>query len=588
MRILGKVILITFALFGFLSLLGTLGVVFAIQYFSQLAQAEKAAETPAAFVLRIDLDQAFPERLSDPLEAAFQTDARTLGQLVAAIDQAAKDRHVKGLVATVSTSPRGMADSQEIRDAISRFRASGKPTLVFSPSLGGAGNGTIATYLVSAFDRVWLQPSGGIEMGGFGVEVPFAREALESMGIEADYGRRWEYKTALDPAIRQSMSTAHRASLTRLLESWQDQVADGLAQRPGLDRDKALALLQGPPLLAQEAVEAGLVDHVGYWDQARAAALEAAGVNDIIPLSAYGTDRPVPEGDKQIALIQVDGAIQRLTPGAFPSDQQDSDVLAQAVHDAVHDPRTQAIVLRINSPGGSYVASDTLWRELSLAREKGLPVVVSMGAVAASGGYFIALPASKIVAQPGTITGSIGVFGAKPVLAGLWEKLGVRWEEVTLSPYATMDSTNQRFTDQQREAFEKGLDAAYGDFTQKVAQGRQLDMDMVDKVARGRIWTGVDAYRVGLVDGLGGMDVALSMTKEELGLSPDAMLPVQVFPKPQTPLEMLLEAFDMGDFSKAARTLAQLNTLAGPVSQAVTEARISAQGPALLAPPVGR
>jgi protease-4 len=587
MRILGKVILVCFALFGFLSLLGTIGLVLAVQYFSQLAQAEKAADTPAAFVLRLDLDQAFPERVSDPIEAAFKADQQTLGQLVAAIDQAANDRHVKGMIATLSGSPRGMADSQEIRDAILRFRASGKPAVVFSPSLGGAGNGTIAAYMASAFDSVWLQPSGGVDMGGFGVEVPFAHDALESIGVEADYGRRWEYKTALDPAIRQSMSAAHRASLTRLLESWQAQVADGLAQRPGLDHDKAIALLQGPPLLAQEAVDAGLVDQIGYWDQAKAAALESAGTTAVLPFSDYAVSS-VEDSDKQIALIQVDGVIQRLSPGMFNSDQQDSDELAQAVHDAVHDPRTQAIVLRINSPGGSYVASDTLWRELSLAREKGLPVVVSMGAVAASGGYFIALPASKIVAQPGTVTGSIGVFGAKPVLAGLWEKLGVRWEQVTLSPYATMGSTNQRFTDQQRAAFEKGLDAAYGDFTQKVAQGRQLDMEMVDKVARGRIWTGADAYQVGLVDSLGGMDVALRLAKEESGLGADAAVPLQVFPKPQSPLEILLDAFNMGDLSKAARTLAQLGALAQPVTQAVTEAQVSAQGPTLLAPALGR
>jgi protease-4 len=587
MRILGKVILVCFALFGFLSLLGTIGLVLAVQYFSQLAQAEKAADTPAAFVLRLDLDQAFPERVSDPIEAAFKADQQTLGQLVAAIDQAAHDRHVKGMIATLSGSPRSMADSQEIRDAILRFRESGKPAVVFSPSLGGVGNGTIAAYMASAFDSVWLQPSGGVDMGGFGVEVPFAHDALESIGVEADYGRRWEYKTALDPAIRQSMSAAHRASLTRLLESWQDQVADGLAERPSLSYDKALAVLQGPPLLAQEAVDAGLVDQIGYWDQAKAAVLERAGTTAVVPFSDYAYSS-VEGGDKQIALIQIDGVIQRLSPGMFNSDQQDSDTLAQAVHDAVHDPRTQAIVLRINSPGGSYVASDTLWRELRLARDKGLPVVVSMGAVAASGGYFVALPATKIVAQPGTVTGSIGVFGAKPVLAGLWEKLGVHWEQVTLSPYATMGSTNQRFTDQQRAAFEKGLDAAYGDFTQKVAEGRQLDMDMVDKVARGRIWTGADAYQVGLVDSLGGMDVALRLAKEESGLGADAEVPLQVFPKPQSPLEILLDAFNMGDLSKAARTLAQLGALAQPVTQAVTEAQVSAQGPALLAPALGR
>jgi protease-4 len=587
MRIIGKVLIVTFALFGLLSVLLTIGIVFAIQHFSSLAQTEKAAVQPAQFVLWMDLDQATPESITDPLEAAFHPQGRTLHQVVAAIDQAASAPSVTGLVAETSGNARAMAETQDLRDAITRFRASGKPTLLFSPSLGGAGNGTLAAYMASAFETVWLQPSGGVEMTGFGVEVPFARDALQEIGVEADYGRRWEYKTALDSVIRQSMSEPQRASLTRLLESWRDQVADGLSQRPTIDHDQALKLLSGPPLLAQEAVDAGLVDHLGYWDEAQADIADRAKTENIVALSAYEL-APSTSSDAntaEIAFIQVDGTIQRQDPNSF-GDAPDSDTIAAAIQDARQNPDTRAIVLRVNSPGGSYVASDTIWREVFLARQQGLPVVVSMGAVAASGGYFIALPANKIVAQPGTITGSIGVFGFKPVLAGLWRTLGIEWEQVSLNPYATMDSSNQRFTDSQRAVFEKGLDAAYGDFTQKVASGRTLDMDMVDKVARGRIWTGLDAQKVGLVDALGGLDEALALTKEEIGLDRAAKISLRPYPEPKTPLEALLEAFNMGDLSKAAQTLSQLNSLAQPLNQAVTQARISAHGPALLAPPI--
>jgi protease-4 len=590
MRTIGKVLIVTLALFGLLSLLISVGVVFAIKHFSTFAQTENAVALPKHFVLWVDLDQAFPESISDPLDAAFHPQSRTLQQAVAAIDQAANDPSVTGLVAEMSGNSRGMADTQELRNAVARFRAAGKPTLLFSPSLGSSGNGTIAAYMASAFETVWLQPSGGVEMTGFGVEVPFARDALHDIGIEADYGRRWEYKTALDSAISQTMSEPHRASLTRLLESWRDQVADGLSQRPAIDHDQALRLLAGPPLLAQEAVEAGLIDQIGYWDQAKLDISARAKATELVSLGSYeltpttSTNPDIP----QIAFIQADGTIQRQSSDALNNSGSDSDTLAAAIKDARMAPETRAIVLRINSPGGSYIASDTLWREVYLAREQGLPVVVSMGSMAASGGYFIALPASKIVAQPGTITGSIGVFGFKPVLAGLWQNLGIDWEQVSLNPYASMDSSNQPFTDAQRAVFEKGLDAAYGDFTKKVASGRNMDMEMVDKVARGRIWTGLDAHKVGLVDALGGLDEALAVTKQEIGLERDAEISLQVYPEPQTPLEALMEAFNLGDFSKAAQTLNRLNTLAQPLNQAITQARVSAQGPALLAPPMGQ
>lgn len=588
MRFLGKTLVVILAVIGFLSLGLTIAGWYAVKHVTSITASESKAELPKTFVLQLDLDSPLPESDTDPLSSALGASGLTLHRTVDAIDRAAKDPKVKGLVATLATNPLSIADTQELRAALARFRAAGKPTTLFAPTIGEGGHGTKTYYLATAFDSIWLQPSGDLALSGFGVEVPFAHDALEKIGVGLDYGKRWEYKNALDSGIRQTMSTPHRASLQRLLESWRDQVAHGLEQRPDMTPQRARAILDGPPLLGKEALDAGLIDHLGYWDEALDAITKQSKTGDTVMLDDYANSlRPRTTSDSpQIAMITVDGTIQHGSSDPMNRDGVDSDVIANAISDATNDADIKAIVLRINSPGGSYTASDTMWRELILARKAGLPVVVSMGSMAASGGYFIALPATKIYAQPGTITGSVGVFSFKPVLAGLWDKLDINWEEVSLGDYASMDSINHAFTPQQRAVFEKGLDAAYADFTGKVEQGRSLSPEMVDKVARGRIWTGADAKEVGLVDALGGLTDAIAEAKKDAGIDEKTAVRLRPFPEPETPVEAIMKALKMGGLSAAMSTLHTLSTLAEPVAEATRQASISARGPALLAAPL--
>jgi protease-4 len=324
------------------------------------------------------------------------------------------------------------------------------------------------------------------------------------------------------------------------------------------------ALFDAGPYLGDEALEAGLVDGLAYRDELDQQIRERVGEGvERVTLRAYlaRAGRPGRRGTT-VALIQGDGPVTRgksaysLLDG---SSTMGADTVAEAFRDAIEDKRVKAIVFRVNSPGGSYVASDTIWRETVRAHEAGKPVIVSMGNLAASGGYFVALDAQRIVAEPGTITASIGVLGGKLVTRGFWDKIGVTFDEVATSEHSTMWSSMHDFGPA-RSRFEASLDRIYEDFTRKVAAGRGLELDEVRRIARGRIWTGEDALELGLVDELGGMSTAYRAAREELGLEPDAPIRVKRFPARRSPFELL---FDRGRTGRAAtaalaRALAEL------------------------------
>lgn len=590
MRTLGRIVLWALAIVGLITAT-TVGVVWLIA--AQIDWTPHGPrQVPEAMVLAVPLDEPFSE--GEPMLSfgGFGPQPQSLRRVVNAIDAAAADDRVKALVARLSASGRGMGQTQELRDAIARFRASGKPALVFSDTLGEGGGATVDTYLASAFGQVWLQPSGGVSFTGFATEVPFVRQALEEIGVSAEVGRRWEYKNAIDNLVRDDMSPAHRASLERLLASWRAQVADGIAADRGLDAATVSALMDRPPLLAAEALEVGLVDRLGYWSDVLAELDTSAGTHELVPVGEYAEilpERPEPASGSsvRIALVHGVGTVVRGDgePDPFGGERSmGSDTLGAALRDAMEDPDVRAIVLRIDSPGGSYVAADSIWHEVKRARDKGLPVIVSMGDVAASGGYFVAMPADAIVAQPGTITGSVGVFAAKPVLQDLWGMLDIRWESVKAGEHALMWSVNRPFGPAERESFDRMLDAIYADFTGKLAEGRKLTAAQVDAVARGRIWTGAEAKAVGLVDELGGLDRAVDLAKARTGAAADATVDLMPFPEPKSPLEALLDAFGDQDFPQAIRTFGDAMALVKPVFAEMQRARVAAQGPAVMTP----
>jgi len=336
------------------------------------------------------------------------------------------------------------------------FRASGKFAIAFAETFGEAGNGTQHYYLASAFDRIWLQPSGDVGLTGFSIESPFLRGAFEDIGVEPRFDTRGDYKGALAFLTDKRLPEPQRVNLQRLLDSSLERVVQDIAAARALDPADVSQLIDTGPHGAARARERKLIDQLGYWSDAEADALAAAGIGDaededpFVTLGDYNRrrDTPEPEGET-FALIHGLGPVV-LDTGAndpvFGQVTMGADTVAAALRAAMDAPEVRAIVFRVDSPGGSYVASDVIWHEMRRAKEKGLPVIVTMGGVAASGGYFVAAPAHAIVAQPGTITGSIGVVTGKVVKAGLWYRLGVRWDGVQAGARAVAWSPNRDFT----------------------------------------------------------------------------------------------------------------------------------------------
>lgn len=505
---------------------------------------------PNGCVLELDLRSMPPETSGfDPLAILSGGNRPVpLREMVDAVYRAAEDPRVAGLIARVQLGASPSAAVQELREAIVAFTAA-KPSLAWAETYPG----TLSYYLASAFGEVWMQPAGSVGLIGFASNATFLRDAFDKAGIEAQFVARGEYKSAANRFTEYGFTEAHREAVTRMLESLQEQVWEAVARSRKLDAGVLDALADRAPLLREVAVSSGLVDRIGFRDEAYARIAELVGVQDVsedntpprLYLSRYaGAARsrltpPVPSvpgrrPKPKVAVINIDGTIVDGRGGPqflpFGASTVGSDTIAPALREAAADDSVSAIVLRVNSPGGSVTASETLWREVKRARKRGKPVVASMGAVAASGGYYIAVAADAIVASPATITGSIGVITGKLVIRDLLERLGVGLDSVRTNANADAWSIETPFTPEQRAHREAEADLVYADFLERVADGRNLTTEAVDRVARGRVWTGADARERGLVDELGGLRTALRRAKILAGLDEDADVRVVTYP----------------------------------------------------------
>jgi len=569
MRRLGRVLVILLAITGFLTLTG-IGLSGLLAY--RLATGGTTSAPPERGVVVLDLESRFRSAPDgDPMAALSGEHSYVLRQVLEAIDAAAADRQVVGLFATLGHASIGLADGQELRDAITRFRASGKPAVLFAETIGDGGTGTLDYYLASAFGQVWLQPSGDIGLTGLVAESPFVKGTLDLLGIKTQFFARHEYKSAIETFTQSSYSAAHRENLGRLLDSWSGQIVAGIAGGRKLPAERVQALIGKGPYLPSEALSAGLIDRVGYRDEAwTAIAGSGDGAAEEVDIADYITRLPPAHGAK-VALISGQGAIHRgeSSPGFNDDSGFGAATVAQAFRDAVEDDAVKAILFRIDSPGGSYTASDTIWHEVALARAAGKPVVVSMGNVAASGGYFVAMGADRVLAQPGTLTGSIGVFTGKAVLDEFWSKLGVSWDEMHRGDNAAMWSMNRPFPPEAKARIDAMLDAIYADFTGKAVAGRGIPADKIDQLARGRVWSGSDAREHGLVDGLGGWYEAVAAVRELANLKPDEPVNLVAFPEPRKPWEVLAEAVAGGSVTERKallRAVTALDPLLAPLA----------------------
>jgi len=504
---------------------------------------------PDGVVLEFDVQSVPPETAGfDPL--TFITGGgrpMLLRDAVAAIHRAADDDRVAGLIARVQVSAAPAAPVQELREAIAAFTRR-KPSLAWAETYPG----TLSYYLASAFGEVWMQPSGTVGLVGFATNALFLRGALDKAGIEAQFVARGEYKSAANLFTQDHYTDAHREADSRLIESLHTQVWQAIAESRGIEASAVDELANRAPLLREDAVTGHLVDRIGFRDEAYSRIAELVGVEGVSPetgdadsddsapprlfLSRYAQTRkggpPVPmpslPGRKKptIAVVTVAGPIVsgRGGPQLSPLGRSNAggDTIAAALRQAGADDDVAAVVLRVDSPGGSVTGSETIWREVSRLRHKGKPVVASMGAVAASGGYYVSMGADTIVANPATITGSIGVMTGKLIARELKERLGVGSDSVRTNDNADAWSLNAPFTEQQQAMVEAEADLFYTDFVHRVAEARSMSVEEVDAVARGRVWTGVDAHAHGLVDELGGLRTAVRRAKVLAGLDVDA------------------------------------------------------------------
>ncbi len=551
-------------------------------------------EMPDRTVLSLDLSEGLVEsRPDNPLAQLSLGKVLTMREGVEALEAAGQDDRVRGLVARLGIGELGIAQVQELRQAITAFREHGKFAVAFAESFGEGGDGTLHYYLASAFDEVWLQPSGGFDVTGVAVEAPFLRGALDKLGIVPRLDQREEYKGAMNTFTDRELPQPQRDNLRQLLGSWLDQIARDIAAARGEDEAAVRAAIDSAPLPAEAAVERGLVDRLGYWDEVDDAVLGEAGESaELLPLASYAEGHdPLPTPGPTVALIYGVGPVVLGGGGddsVIGEGVMASDTVAEAIASAVEDPEVEAIVLRIDSPGGSYVASDAIWREVQLAHEANKPLIVSMSNVAASGGYFVAAPAYKIVALPGTITGSIGVVSGKLVLTGLWDKLGINWDGVEAGAAASYWSMNRDFSPEEWAQLQDSLDRVYADFTGKVAAGRSMAPDKVAAVAKGQVWTGEDAKALGLVDELGGLEDALALAAEAAG-APGQRPAVKVLPEPRDPVEALIEDLFAGQVEASqlralARDLSHLATYFRPLLDVMERMPGGAGGPLLRAP----
>lgn len=557
-RILIKSLVYAFAIFGILFILLLLVILGLLRQ-----EPGRATTIPRQTVLKINFDEAYREVRSDNLLTEIsEVSPLSFYDLVKAINLAAIDDRVKVLVGRVGNSPLGLAQIQELRQAVATFRSKGKKAYIFSAGFGSFGGGTSEYYLASAFDEIWMQPNTDLGLTGVAMEVPFFRKLLDKVGIKPEFYARHEYKNAMASVLDERMSEPFRQEMLRLGGTILAQTVSDISAARGLSEEDVNRLINRAPLFAAEALEAKLIDRIGYepelFDE-----IQKTVSGEVVEISDYASViRDGRKGLPKVAVLVADGVINEGKSIDNPLQGEatvGAATVTEQLNEIARDKNVKALLLRVNSPGGSYAASNEIWYALNkLKKERQMPVVVSMGNYAASGGYFIALPGDKIIAEPSTITGSIGVLGGKMVLNGLWQKLDINWEALRFGSNAGILSMNTGFSESEKDIFNKSLDNVYEDFTLKVSQARKIDAAKMDELARGRIWAGSGALKNGLIDDIGGFNKALGIAKELAGIKPEDKFTIAYYPKQKTLQEKISEVLGTAPMAAAKKVKADL------------------------------
>jgi protease IV len=512
---------------------------------------------PSNAVLVIDATGQIEEQRSPDLFSAFSGfTTPVLHDYIDAIDAAAKDSHITGLVVRIAPLETGWGKLEEIRSHLLAFRKSGKPSICY---LGYDGIGNPEYYLASACQQIWLVPTAPVSIRGMMAEALFFRGTLDKLKIVPEFYHIAEYKTAGNTFTEKQFTPAHKEEVEGLLHSIYDLYLNDASKARGMDRAQFEALLNRGPFSSRDAVTNKIVDRLGYWDQLQDYFKGRAQGWNPISLNRYRSSISS-DGSARIAVVHATGLIVSGDSGNTPGggSVMGGDSVAADIRAARKDYSIKAIVLRVDSGGGSVVGSEVIRREVELANQV-KPVVVSMSDVAASGGYWIAAPARKIVADPGTITGSIGVIIGKFNVSGLYALLGMSTDSVATSDNATMFSAQQNFTPAQRAYIQKSLNDTYADFTKGVAQGRKMTVEAVDKIGKGRVWSGAQAKEIGLVDELGGLDRAIEIAKQLSNIPAGESVHIVRYPEEKSFFEQFLQRQKDNNMSESQSLESMIN-----------------------------
>lgn len=525
MKTFGKVILTMIVIVLVLEVIGL-----TVRYYSRRIKPHT--------ILTVRIAGDIPEQAAqDPLTDLLMGTPTTVTDIVEALDRARADSRITGLEMRITESTMNMAKIQDIREEIRKFNRAGKFSVAY---LEFATNRSY--YLASACQTVLLLPKSLLYLHGMMASTTFFRGTLDKLGIYPDLYHIGEYKNATNVYTEKKYTPAHREATQALLGDWYREYVRGVAESRGLKPEEAEQVMAKGPFGSEEALRAKLVDQVVYWDQARdLVRRKNHGSDRRLSLRTY-LDRTSSETGPKLAVIYATGMILPGRSGDAPlgGEVMGSDTISEQFRRAREDDDVKAVVLRVDSPGGAVFPSEVIRREVEITRRQ-KPVVASMSDVAASGGYWIAMSADRIVAEPGTITGSIGVLTGKYNLRGLFEKLGLSEDLVTTTENSTLEWPFQNFTPAQRQSVQRNMRETYNSFLAGVAEGRHLKVQDVDKIAQGRVWTGEQARQLGLVDELGGLHLAIARAKELAKIPARARVSLLLLPPRRALLEKLLD-----------------------------------------------
>ncbi len=561
-----------------------------------VASVSSKPEVARETVLELDLRSGLTDQSPTNPFAAFGGGGLATIDVVQTLDQAADDKAVKALLVRLPEGGMNPAAADELSQAFRRFRQSGKTIIAHSQGFAPFG-ASISTYrLAASTGEVWMQNTASFQTAGLATEEMFMGRAFDKYGVKAEFQQRYEYKNAVNGYTQSDYTAAHReATLGWMNSIYRNAIAGAAADRKQAAEAMTTAIESGPHS-AQDALRLKLIDKIGQVEEAEAAAKARAGKNaEIVEFAQYHAARgnATGSGRHAIAIVGGEGAIVtgHTTTDPFGGGaMMASDDIAAAIYDAIEDEAVKAIVFRVSSPGGSPEASEQILAAVRAAKKAGKPVVVSMGEYAASGGYWVSSEADWIVAQPNTLTGSIGVYGGKFVLSDALGRFGVDMRGLSVGgDYADAMSPTKSFSNEERAQFSAWMDRIYEEFVVRVATGRKLPPARVREIARGRVWTGAQARDLGLVDQLGGLTEAIAKAKALAKIPADESVRFHRYPQALGPWEALSQAF--GVSGEAAKTLMMIGAVTQqPEAKALLEEirteRARARGAAVLADPV--